>query len=1666
MPNTPATFRRGGIEADKSIFQSLDENILRRTWNAFLLPILAVSILIALAGRPACGQTLTWDASGTSAANPKDGSATWSTSGTNWSNGTSDSGWTTGDTAVIGNGNGAAGTITVGTVSVANMIFNAPGSGSYTLSGGTITLTSGTITDNNTLGVTTINSVIAGSAGLTVAGSGTLALGGANTYTGTTTISSGGIVQVGTGGTVGSLGSGNIVDNGSLVYNLATGGSVVLPSGTAITGSGNLSATAGNISWNGNVTLGGSQSYTQIGNNGTLSEGLQVAASSVLTASSISITGDIGEVTANGNYSLALNTSAANGPITLNMSFSRSGVWYGLSSFTANSGTGTINVVGTGPSSTGWNNTPVTLTGGIVNITANVNSGAPVTINPSLTGTVSGVLSGAMSLTKGGVGTLVLTGNNTYTGTTTISSGTLQVGNGGANGSLGTGNFVDNATLIYNLPTSGYVPLTSGSGSGNLSVIAPNIGWSGNITLGGSQSYTQVVTAATGGLYVGYQVDAPTVLTGSSISIVGDVGIPYGNGNSLALNTSAANGPITLNISLGKAGVWYELNSFTANAGSGTISVVGEGYTGTGTASTLTTNGGWYGTPVTLTGGVVNIAPGSIYSTASITINPSLTGTVSANLYGTTSLTKGGVGTLVLTAVNQYTGATIVNSGTLQISGANNSANIASTSSITINNGGAISIVGDNNYLYTAPGAVLTMINSGGLLTISATNTAHLGTMTLLGGTLASTGTPSGDGTLYGVWNLDHGVTAGGTTTTSTISALNVALTQSGSTVFTVNSGASNGIDLDVTGYFGNPSGVTSTGLVKAGSGVMRLDGTNTYTTATTISAGTLQLGDGVSRNGSVAGNITDNASLVFANPAAQTYAKVISGSGTVTVSGPGAITLTGTNTYSGATKVNAGTLVVTGTLSNSQVQVAGGTLAGSGYIANNVVVGTGSGAPSSSIIAPSAGGGVASQSFINIGGNLTLNSDAAFQFKLDSNTGYNDALLVTGTLSLLNAPTLIGSDIGNTPLFGTQFIIAEANGGITGTFANDPEGADIIIGLNTYSIDYTVDGNTEIVLTAVTPATAYWQGALSGTWATVTSGSTNFTSDAAGTTNTGVLPGAATNVKFTANSGSNLNTVLGQNFTINSLEFTGAGSTAATSSVTISGSTLTINASGINGNTAGSGIVVDAGSAAHTISSNVVLGSSQAWTVNGNTLTVSGNISDSGSSYSLTKSGTGMLVLSGSASYSGTTGVNAGTLEVDGSTSGSSAVTVNTATLQGTGTVGGTVALTGSSTLASAGNLTLARGFSVSGSASTLSNGTITGNATQNAASAFTVNGTLSGSDTLAAGASLAGTGFVGATTLNGTDNLSSAATLTVASLTVNNGGNTISSGTVDATGGTTLNANSGLAVNGTLEGTVSVGSGATLTGTGTVTAGVTVGAGGITSPGGTAPGVMTTDLAYSASSTANFNVASSGSAGVPQAQNSHLFYSQMIVTGGSGAVSLAIGNNVTLGANSTLSVAQTGSQILGTGASNSGVTLQLSISSTDYATLLANKTNNYLAKSGNTGLDNYFVFNLGTTLSTGRFTTLDIDVSGVNTSGTIYYATTANDRFAADGVGNTIGDVYIGSQEFALSYTGLMSANSTTGGNDIVLTAIPEPGTWGMILGGFGMLIGFQRFRRRRNG
>ncbi|MES2608520.1 MAG: autotransporter-associated beta strand repeat-containing protein, partial [Pseudomonadota bacterium] len=97
--------------------------------------------------------------------------------------------------------------------------------------------------------------------------------------------------------------------------------------------------------------------------------------------------------------------------------------------------------------------------------------------------------------------------------------------------------------------------------------------------------------------------------------------------------------------------------------------------------------------------------------------------------------------------------------------------------------------------------------------------------------------------------------------------------------------------------------------VIKTGSSMLTLSGTNTYTGVTTISAGTLQICSG-STTGSINSNgISNNGDLIFNRFDAYPYSGVISGTGAVTKSGAGILTLSGANTYTGTTTVSAGIL-------------------------------------------------------------------------------------------------------------------------------------------------------------------------------------------------------------------------------------------------------------------------------------------------------------------------------------------------------------------------------------------------------------------------------------------------------------------------------------------------------------------------------------------------------------------------------------------------------------------------------------------------------------------------------------------------------------------------------------------------------------------------------------
>ena len=122
--------------------------------------------------------------------------------------------------------------------------------------------------------------------------------------------------------------------------------------------------------------------------------------------------------------------------------------------------------------------------------------------------------------------------------------------------------------------------------------------------------------------------------------------------------------------------------------------------------------------------------------------------------------------------------------------------------------------------------------------------------------------------------------------------------------------------------YIFGGSGVLagSTALFKSGSGQLNINTTNTYSGGTLINEGVVQVGDGVNYSGSIAGNITNNDTLIFNNPGTVSVSAGISGSGTLTKSGSGTLTLSGTQTYTNLTTINAGSLQFSGTLPHSDI--------------------------------------------------------------------------------------------------------------------------------------------------------------------------------------------------------------------------------------------------------------------------------------------------------------------------------------------------------------------------------------------------------------------------------------------------------------------------------------------------------------------------------------------------------------------------------------------------------------------------------------------------------------------------------------------------------------------------------------------------------------------------
>jgi autotransporter-associated beta strand protein len=103
--------------------------------------------------------------------------------------------------------------------------------------------------------------------------------------------------------------------------------------------------------------------------------------------------------------------------------------------------------------------------------------------------------------------------------------------------------------------------------------------------------------------------------------------------------------------------------------------------------------------------------------------------------------------------------------------------------------------------------------------------------------------------------------------------------------------------------------------LTKSGTGKFTIanTGSNSFAGVVTISAGTLQVGDGVSVNGNIPGNIANSGTLIYANPTAATVSSLISGTGTLVKNSAGLLTIiTSNSAFSGNVLIADGTVALT----------------------------------------------------------------------------------------------------------------------------------------------------------------------------------------------------------------------------------------------------------------------------------------------------------------------------------------------------------------------------------------------------------------------------------------------------------------------------------------------------------------------------------------------------------------------------------------------------------------------------------------------------------------------------------------------------------------------------------------------------------------------------------
>ena len=809
-------------------------------------------------------------------------------------------------------------TLSGGISGTGNVIFNNNSSGTTTASGTSINNT-GTITNSGSgSGATTISAVVGSNVtGVIQNGSSPLILSGTNTFTGSTTITTGTLKAASAAALstrAVSIGASGILD---LTFSgtVALGSTLSMSTGAAITNSANTSnlTVAGASTLNGNINTVGNQTYTgavTLGANTTLTT---LNTSSVNTNSTITFSSTVNS-TAGSYYGLSITNgtgTAAFGGI-VGASSGTSALGYlcinasGCSASTVGTSTGSgtttlaANVTTTANQTYGGaviinNSSGVTLTAssnnGTVSFGSTVNSYAATTYGLTISnGTGATNFAGAVgatnnlrSLTLNGTGTITLGGNvttagdQTYAGPVSAAAGIVISANA-ASGSSGilTYGYTSNSDYAYAFQAEStnhpWEPMwyTFSSGTSSATIGTTITGNSAGILF---YNTTNLVGAYNGMGVAGgsnssiccyntpilVDVGRPTLLESISVSQRANDGIQsrlpiavtvYGSNTEFTSSKTLTVGGTAHVSNVSFLGVGYQQENFTT-IGSGNFTTLTNSQTpALSNAVSFTNSTAYRYYQIAFTSyGKANLAASYGAPLALQAIN------LVGSTYAPSSATFNGA----ITA----SGALTINTGALT------AANIAAGGAVTINNSGTGLVTGaiSNNGSNTA-----SLVKQGaGTLTLSTDNTY-------------SGGTTISEGTL----NLGTGGTSGSITG-------NV-----------INNATLNFNRSDALTYIGAISGSGS--VTKQGAGTLTLSGDNTYNGSTTISEGTLNLGEG-GETGSISGNVINNATLNFNRSDALTYAGVISGSGSVTKQGTGTLTLSGANTYTGLTTISAGTL-------------------------------------------------------------------------------------------------------------------------------------------------------------------------------------------------------------------------------------------------------------------------------------------------------------------------------------------------------------------------------------------------------------------------------------------------------------------------------------------------------------------------------------------------------------------------------------------------------------------------------------------------------------------------------------------------------------------------------------------------------------------------------------